>query len=97
LTKVWTTSSLWQRGDVLVPWKCMLTEAAVMVALRHSVPGGTVMPAMVMPAVAMGLSGTWLVRWTLMVSPGLTCSVGDSWPSSVTKQNRVRPTSSTDV
>ena len=31
LISVWMTSSLWQVGEVLVPWKCMLTEESVMV------------------------------------------------------------------
>ncbi len=40
---------------------------------------------------------TMFVSVTLSVSPGLTCSVGDSSPWLVTKQNSVRPESSTEV
>ena len=41
--------------------------------------------------------GLELLADRLSVSPGLRCKVGDSNPSGVTKQNSVRPTSSTVV
>src|SRR5690348_15566467 len=43
------------------------------------------------------MGGSLLVRWMTIVSPGHTCSVGDSRPSCVLKQKSVRPALSSVV
>ncbi len=48
-------------------------------------------------SVPAGGFGTMFVRWIFRVSPGRTCNVGDSKPSGVWKQYRVRPFASFEV
>jgi len=43
------TSSWWQAGGVLVPWKCMLTEAAFMTTAPQVLEGDAVM---IIPGIA---------------------------------------------
>src|ERR1700733_3128874 len=71
----------------------MFTDAEFIVVSPHTVSAKV--------AIFMSLDGAGagrlLVTLTIRVSPGLTCSVGDSWPSGVVKQYSVSPFASVAV
>src|SRR5690242_15121307 len=93
LTKVRIVSSPWHFGDTFNPWKCMLAEVSVILRSPQCVLSLETISDGALPGAALSL----LVNEMVTTSPGLTCSVGDSRPSVVVKQNRVLPAKSTAV
>ena len=69
-----------------MPWKCMFTDEASMLGS----PQTTALVEGVMEPLGTGV-GRLLVTLITSVSPGFTCSVGDSPPLGVVKQYSVKP------